>query len=74
MDSLFYGFRSKDGFGAGCVLIDPKGAKWMISCRLEFQCTNNIAEYEALVQGMKKEIYLGIDIIQCYGDSKITVQ
>ena len=40
--------------GAGCMLIDPKGSKWMISYRLEFQCTNNIVEYEALVQGLKK--------------------
>ena len=46
----------------------------MISCRLEFQCTNNIAEYEALVQGLKKEIDLGADIIQCYGDSEIIVK
>ena len=22
--------------GAGCMLIDPKGTKWMISCRLNF--------------------------------------
>ena len=74
MDSLFYGFRSKDGFGAGCVLIDPKGAKWMISYRLDFQCTNNIYEYEALVQGLKKMIDLGADIVQCYGDLEIIVK
>ena len=51
---FFYVSKHKDAVGAGCVLIDPKGVKWMISYRLEFQCTNNIVEYEALVQGQKK--------------------
>ena len=46
---FFNGSRSKDGVGAGCVLIDPKGTKTMISCRLEFECTNNVVEYEARV-------------------------
>ena len=46
----------------------------MISCILEFQCTNNIVEYEALVQGLKKAIDLGAEIIQCYDDSKIIVK
>ena len=45
---FFVGSRSKDGVGDGCVLIDPKCVKWMIDCRLEFQCTNNIIEYKAL--------------------------
>ena len=53
---FFHGSRSKDGAGAGCVLIDPKGIKTMISCRLEFECTNNVAKYEELVQGLKKHI------------------
>ena len=60
---FFYGSRSKDGDGAGCVLVDPKGTKTMIACRLEFKCTNNVAEYEALVQGLKKTIDMGAKII-----------
>ena len=31
-----------------------------MSCRLEFECTNNTAEYEALVQGLKKAIELKV--------------
>ena len=71
---FFDGSKSKYGVGAGCVLIDPKGTKWMIACKLEFECTNNFAEYEALVQGIKKEIDLRADSIQCYGDSEIIVK
>ena len=73
--TLFYdGSRSKDGEGAGCVLIDPNGTKTMIACRLEFECTNNIAEYEALVQRLRKAIDLGEKEIECIGDSEIIVK
>ena len=60
--------------GAGCVLIDPKKNKHFLSCRLEFECTNNIAEYEALVQGLRKEIELKVENMKVYGDSKIIVK
>ena len=59
LDTFLYGSKSKDGVDVGCILIDPKGNKLMISYRLEFECTNNIAKYEALFQGPKKEIDLG---------------
>ena len=44
------------------------------SCRLEFECTNNTAEYEALVQGLKKEIELKVKNLKVYGDSEIVVK
>ena len=71
---FFDGSKSKDGAGAGCVLIDPKGTKIMIACILQFECTNNIAENESLVQGLRKAIYLGAQVIECYGDSEIIVK
>ena len=58
--SLYFdGSKSKEGFGAGCLLIDPHGKRYFVACRLEFECTNNIVEYEALIQGLKKAIDLG---------------
>ena len=45
----FDGSRNKEGAGAICLLIDPHGNRMMISCHLEFECTNNVAEYEALM-------------------------
>jgi hypothetical protein len=51
--SLYFdGSKSKEGAGADWVLIDPAGNKTLIACRLEFECTNNMAEYEALLQGL----------------------
>ena len=46
----------------------------MIACRLEFECTNNLAEYEDLVQGLRKAIDMGAKAIECVGDSEIIVK
>lgn len=43
----------------------------MLACRLEFECMNNTAKYEALVQGLYKAIYLNVKYLQVFGDSKI---
>ena len=74
MDFVFYGSRSKEGVGTWSVLIDPKGIKKMITCSLEFECTNNMAEYEALVQGLRKAIDMGAKAIECVRDSEIIVK
>ena len=63
-----------EGSGASYVLIDPKKNKHFLSCRLEFECANNIVEYEALVQGLRKEIELKVENLKVYGDSKIIVK
>ena len=70
----FDGSKSKEGAGASFLLIDPKGNKTCIACRLEFNCTNNIVEYEALIQGLKKAIDLDIKVIIAYGDYEIIVR
>ena len=56
----FDGSKSKEGAGVGFLLIDTKGNKICIACRLEFNCTNNTVEYEALIQGLNKVIDLAI--------------
>ena len=63
-----------EGSGAGCVLVDPKKNKHFLSCRLEFECTNNTNEYEALVQGLRKAIELKVKNLKVYGDSEIVVK
>ena len=71
---FFYGSKTLEGSGVGCVLIDPKKNKHFLSCRLEFGCSNNIAEYEALVQGLRKAIELKVENMKVYGDSEIIVK
>jgi ribonuclease HI len=73
--SLYFdGSKSHEGVGVGCVLIDPKGNKTFISCRLEFECTNNTTEYEALLQGLKKALDLKVQSLMVFGDSEIVVK
>jgi hypothetical protein len=40
------------GAGAATVLISPSKIKTCYAARLDFNCTNNIAEYEALLLGL----------------------
>ena len=70
----FDGSKTKEGVEVGCVLVNPKKNKTLITCRLEFECTNNVAEYEALIQGLKKAIDLGVKDLKVYGDSDIIVK
>ena len=71
---FFDGSKTLEGSGAGCVLIDPKKNKHFLLCRLEFECTNNTAEYEALVQGLRKAIELKVENLKVYGDFEIIVK
>lgn len=56
------------------VLVNPDGEKTMLACRLEFDCTNNIVEYEALVQGLQKAISLDVKYLKVFHDSDIFIK
>ena len=45
-----------------------------MSCRLEFECTNDTVEYEALVQGLKKVIDLNVKELKVFRDSEIIIR
>ena len=48
----FDGAKSRHGVGAGIILISPSGEEKCFSFHLEFEATNNVAEYEALLLGL----------------------
>jgi hypothetical protein len=48
------------GTGATAILISPSKIRTCYTARLEFSCTNNIAEYEALLLGLQKLKAMGI--------------
>jgi ribonuclease HI len=48
------------GAGAAAALISPSKIKTCYAARLDFSCTNNIAEYEALLLGLQKLKAMGI--------------
>jgi hypothetical protein len=55
----FDGSARSKGAGAGVVLIDPRGEQLKYMVRLEFEATNNMAEYEALIFGLTAALSLG---------------
>ena len=71
---FFDGSKTSEGSGADCVLIDLEKNKHFLSCRLEFECTNNTAKYEVLVQGLRKAIELKANNLKVFGDSEIIVK
>ena len=60
--------------GAGIVLSSPKGDRLRYALQIHFAASNNVAEYEALVHGLRLAKELGIWHILCYGDSDLVVQ
>ena len=56
------------------MLIDPAGNKTFIACQLEFECTNNTAEYQALLQGLGKSLDMDVQNLIVFDDSKIMVK
>ena len=40
------------GAGAAAIITSPSRVKMRYDARLEFQCTNNIAKYEAVLLGL----------------------
>ncbi len=60
--------------GAGIVLTSPKGDKLRYTLQIHFAASNNMAEYEAHIHGLRLAKELGIHRILCYGDSDLVVQ
>ena len=45
-----------------------------LSYKLEFEATNNVAEYEALVLGLRVAKEMGIEEIEVFGDAEVIIQ
>jgi ribonuclease HI len=51
------------------VLVSPCQEVIPLSYKLEFKTTNNVAEYEALVLGLRAAKYTGIEELAVFGDA-----
>ena len=73
----FDGAFSRHGAGAGAVLISPAPDKLHYAVQLCFQqgekVSNNIAECEGLIAGLKAAIALGVKRLIIKGDSHLLV-
>jgi ribonuclease HI len=69
----FDGSLMKTEAGAGLHFISPLGEHVRYVIRLHFLASNNVAEYEALVNGLRIAIELGVRRLDARGDSQLVI-
>jgi ribonuclease HI len=69
----FDGSLMKTGAGAGLLFISPLGKHLRYVLHLHFPASNNVAEYEALVNGLHIANELGVRRLDARGDSQLVI-
>ena len=70
----FDGSRQLEGLGAGVILTSARGDKFCYVLRLMFPCTNNVAEYEALLHSLRIAKEMNLSRVRCFGNSDLVAQ
>jgi ribonuclease HI len=70
---FFDGSARNKKAGAGVVLIDPHGEQVNYMVHLDFEATNNMAKYEALIFGLTVALSLGFRELLVKGDSQLVI-
>ncbi|GKA20338.1 reverse transcriptase domain-containing protein [Tanacetum coccineum] len=60
-----------DGSGAGLILTSPEGTEFTYAIRFQFTASNNEAEYEALIAGLRIAAQMGVRNVHVSVDSKL---
>ncbi|KAJ0454844.1 putative nucleotidyltransferase, Ribonuclease H [Helianthus annuus] len=63
------GASNEEGAGAGLRLVSPDGQELTYVIRLDFKSTNNEAEYEALLAGLRLAVKIGVQHLEAHVDS-----
>jgi ribonuclease HI len=69
----FDGSLKLEGAGAGVLLISPTGEQLKYVLQIIWKASNNEAEYEALLHGLRLTASLGIKRLLVYGDSVVVI-
>ncbi|GFY95426.1 hypothetical protein Acr_10g0008110 [Actinidia rufa] len=67
------GSSNQHGCGAGLVIRAPSGEQMEYAIRMGFKATNNEAEYEALLAGLRVATELGAQSLEVFSDSQLVV-
>ncbi|GKV33929.1 hypothetical protein SLEP1_g42365 [Rubroshorea leprosula] len=67
------GASNNKGAGAGTVLIGPEHFRSEHALKFNFEATNNMADYEALLLGLRLVAKLKVTSLQVYSDSQLVV-
>ncbi|OMO62055.1 hypothetical protein CCACVL1_23055 [Corchorus capsularis] len=59
--------------GAGLMLISPENLKFQYSLRFKFKASNNEAEYETVITGLKIANEMKVEKLVVYSDSQLVV-
>ncbi|CAM8988114.1 unnamed protein product [Rhodiola kirilowii] len=70
---FFDGAARRDGAGAGVVFVSPENHLLPFSFTLTQLCSNNMAEYQALLLGLQMARQISIDKMDIYGDSQLVI-
>ena len=69
----FNGSLMKKGTSVGLVFVSPLGVRMRYMVHIHFPASNNMAEYEALINGLCITIELGIRWLDVWGDSQLVI-
>ena len=67
------GLSNGKGSGAGVILEEPNDITLEYSLKFDFQATNNQAEYEALVTGLRLAKEVGAETLSIKSDSQLVI-
>nr|GEZ04132.1 reverse transcriptase domain-containing protein [Tanacetum cinerariifolium] len=60
-----------DGSGAGLILTSQEGTEFTYALRFQFAASNNEAEYEALIAGLRIAVQIGVQNVHVIVESKL---
>ncbi|KAG8472581.1 hypothetical protein CXB51_034367 [Gossypium anomalum] len=69
----FDGDSNAIGNRIGAVLVSPNGDHYPFTSKLDFDCTNNMVEYEACIMDIRAAIKRKIKMLEIYGDSALVI-
>ncbi|XP_075659140.1 uncharacterized protein LOC142629025 [Castanea sativa] len=70
---FFDGAARQEGAGAGVVFVSAQRQILLYSFSLSELCSNNVAEYQALIIGLQMAIEIGISQLEIFWDSKLII-
>jgi ribonuclease HI len=70
----FDGSLNLEGAGASVLFISPQGDHLKYILQIHYKASNNGAEYEALIHGLRIAVSLRIKRLIAYGDSKVVIE
>ena len=65
--------KTRESAGVEVIIESPQGCETLLSFKQEFECTNNQAEYKALIIALDVLLGMGASMIDITGDSQLVI-